>query len=292
MKRDLNKKEVREALHGDITISEQLNRRGRGRTPAEKRAAYAKYNKLKKKVVELEKTNTKYLILFPASDADVNEKYKFYNMGGNSAIIYCHEIGPRIKRTPTLRRDMDNGNDNEKFHSGICSIADLSKLESKLKEIGIERIATKNEDLVVFGLRREYLAREIREMLKEEQKRLDNLNKLIYSKVLYPDIHRQILELKRIIPAKIKNMDKTYRGVVGMKLIDSLVDLIEIYSQMAHGDLEQKEAGRTMMLKLDLMLAIVSMLNELKLWEVSACVRVATVIVGLKKLIKGKILNK
>ena len=289
-KKDLNPKEVRTVLHNS-TVSKP-NHRGRGRTQAEIKEAYAKYNQLKKKVVELEKENHRFLILFPASDADINEQNKFYNMGGNSAIIYCHEIGPRIKRTPTLRRDMDNGNDNEKFHSGICSIADLSKLEQRLAEIGIKRVKSKYEKLVIFELHREYPQSEIKEMLREEQKKLDGLNKLIYSKVLFPDVHRQVLELKKLVPSKVKNMDKTYRQVVGMKLIDSLINLIQFYSQMAHGDREQKEAGRLMMLELDSMLALISMLNELKLWEVSTCIRAATIIVSLKKLLRGKVINK
>lgn len=54
-----------------------------------------------------------------------------------------------------------------------------------------------DDDLIIFKLHREYPKEEVREMLKQEQKDLDNLNKLLYSKVLYPDIHRQMIELKK-----------------------------------------------------------------------------------------------
>lgn len=259
---DLNAKKVREELH-----AVQHNSRGRGRSETEKRASYAKYRENKKKVLDLETRNKQHLILYPASDADVKEE-KFYNMGGISAIIYCHEIGPRIKRKPVLRRDMDNGVD--KFHSGICSVSNLEKLTEKLAEIGIKRQKDFG-DIVIFKLSRAYEKDEIKEMLKSEQAKLDSLNKLIYSKVLYPDIHRQLIELKRIIPAKVKNMDKTYREVVGMKMIDSMLELLRSYSQMAHGDLEPKRAGEIMMLELDMILEEISIFNELKLWEVSAC---------------------
>lgn len=284
---DMNPKKVREALHG---VQMGHNSRGRGRSPAEIRESYARYRATKKQAIELERTNKRYLILFPASDKDTNKKDQFYNMGGHSAIIYCHEIGPRIHRKPTLRRDMDNGNDEEKFHSGVCSVADLAKLEEKLKEIGIERDKDQG-DLVFFKLHRDYEKSEIREMLKQEQKTLDQLNKVLYSKVLYPDIHRQILELKKLIPAKVKNMDKTYREVVGMELISALMELVKTYSQMAHGDLEEPEAARRMLLELDTLYAGVSMMNELKLWEVSACMRVGDITTGARQLIKGKILS-
>lgn len=282
-KKDLNSSEVREQLHLEH------NSRGRGRSPAEKRESYARYRENKKKVIDLESRNNRYLILYPASDVDTNKKEAFYNMGGVSAIIYCYEIGPRIKRKPTLRRDMDNG--SEKFHSGICSVADVDKLAEKLAEIGIKRVKSPG-DLIFFKLCREYTKNEIKEMLKSEQEKLDSLNKLLYSKVLYPDIHKQIIELKRIIPAKVKNMDKTYREVIGMKMIDSMMELVKNYSQMAHGEITPEVGAKAMLLELDMILEEISIFNELKLWEVSTCMRIGAIVVGMKQLLKGRILNK
>ena len=82
-KTDLNSREVRAELHSEH------NSRGRGRSPAEIRASYAEYYAVKKKVIDLESRNYSHLVLFPASDKDTNKK-KFYNMGGNSAIIYVY----------------------------------------------------------------------------------------------------------------------------------------------------------------------------------------------------------
>ncbi|MBQ9018264.1 hypothetical protein IJ117_00680 [Candidatus Saccharibacteria bacterium] len=291
---DLNKETLRAAMSGELDLV-AYNRRGRGRSVAEKRESYRRYNENKKRVIELEENNHKYLILWPASDVDVNEETKFYNMGGNSAIIYVHEIGPRLKRKPTLRIDMDNGAGVTKFHSGVCSIADVDALTTKLAEIGIRRAASKRpglEDIIFFRLNREYPQSEIREMLKQEQKRLDNLNKILYANVLFPDIHRQILDLKRIIPSKVKNMDSTYRSIVGVKMIDTLMDVVETYSQMTHGDIDVFDGGKRLNMKLDMILAEVSMMSELKLWDVSACMRVGEITVGAKKLIKANIINK
>ena len=231
-KTDLNMSEVRKILH------DEHNARCRGRSDAEKRVSYDNYRRTKKKVIELERKNLGYLILFPASDKDTNKR-KFYNMGGNSAIIYVHELAPRIKRKAVLRRDMDSCNDDEKFHCGICSVLDIDGLETRLAEIGVKRLDMQGE-LIFFKLAREYSRDEIRNMLKIEQKRLDALNKVLYSNVLYPDIHRQILELKRIIPSKVKNMDKIYREIIGQEAIKSLMILVKYYTQMAHGDINEK----------------------------------------------------
>ncbi|MBR2795977.1 hypothetical protein IKE13_02915 [Candidatus Saccharibacteria bacterium] len=281
-KTDLNKKEVREAI--------SHNSRGRGRSDAEKRDSFAKYQDNKKKVIELERKNLQYLILFPASDVDVNKKYRFYNMGGNSAIIYVHEIAPRLKRKAKMRRDMDPCSEKEKFHSGICSIANLEGLEAALLTIDVKRMSVKGE-IVIFKLNREYSKDEIKNMLKLEQQRLDSLNELIYSKVLYPDVHKKIIDLKRSIPAKVKNMEKTYREVVGMEMIKSLMTLVKTYSQVAHGNDSPENGGNVMLAACDNLLAEVSMMNELRVWEVDACIRIASTIVELKRAIKGR-LNK
>ena len=128
-------------------------------------------------------------------------------------------------------------------------------------------------------------------MLKLEQQRLDSLNELIYSKVLYPDVHKKIIDLKRSIPAKVKNMEKTYREVVGMEMIKSLMTLVKTYSQVAHGNDSPENGGNVMLAACDNLLAEVSMMNELRVWEVDACIRIASTIVELKRAIKGR-LNK
>ena len=83
------------------------NHRGRGRTPADKREAAARYNERKKIVFEAEERNFEHLVLFLASDGDnPNTKKKFYIMGGNSAIIYAYDIAPRIGRKNVMLRPM------------------------------------------------------------------------------------------------------------------------------------------------------------------------------------------
>lgn len=292
-KKDLNQMEVRAALRGEKVTMQSGgtgNRRGRGRTAGEKREAYNKYYAMKKKVIELEERNKRYLVLWPASDADVNEN-TFYNMGGTSAIIYVHEIAPRLKRKATLRRDMEHG--EARFHSGICSVRDIDKLTELLKTLNIERLERKIDDgLIYYKLGRDYEKTEIKEMLRLEQNRLDELNRLLYSQVLHPEIHKYIIEIKRLIPAKVKNMDKGYRDLFGPQIVDNVMKLIHTYSMMAHGDLDEKEAAHMLMKYLDMLQVDVSMINELKLWEVSSCARVALIFTEMKKSIKGRILNK
>lgn len=286
-KKNLNKKEVREALYGD----KPRNSRGRGRTETELKQIYRDYYERKRKVVEFEKTNYEFLALLPASDSYKSDT-GFYVMGDNSAIMFAVEYGPRIKRSPTLRYDMDNGKDHEKFKKGVCFIRDLSKLEKELATIGVERKKTKDEALILFKLPTKHDAKEIRAMYKQEQERLDKLNAIVYSKVLYPDIHKQIITMKHDIPVKIKNMDPTYRGLVGHYTIDALVRIMKTYMGMTHGMVDEKLAGRTIIEECDVILSMLSMYSELQLLEVSTCIRVANTVNGLRQLVKARIVNK
>lgn len=284
---DLGSKEVRKVL------TEGHRSRGRGRSKAEKKIAYAKYRRNKKIAMNLEMQNTGYLILFPASDADINTEHTFYNMGGASAIIYVHEIGPRMGKDPTLRRDMDLG--IEKFHSGIASIGDLAKFEEGLAKLDIKRAKAPikgAEDLVIFKLNREYTREEVKAMLKIEQEKLDQLNRAIYVTVLYPDIHSLVLELEKVLPAKVKNMNREYREIIGNKIMDPLMTVACTYTAVTHGDVAELEGAKTMRMALDEILTLVSIFNELRLWEVSTCIRICEVAGKLKNLLKGKIINK
>ena len=286
-KKDLNKKEVREQI-----IDIEHNSRGRGRSDAEKRESYREYYARKRKVVEFERTNYEYLVLYPASDKDTNEK-KFYNMGGHSAIIYAHEIGPRIgKKKVVLRHDLDHGKDDEKFRSGICTVANLDELERLLAKEGIRKVKTSDESIVIFKLKRQYPKDEIRAMLREEQQKMDILNATIYSKVLYPDIHAQIIKLNHLLPPKIKNMNREYRAVIGGYMMDALMRLNFAYTRMVHNTMVEVEAAEQMTVAADEILTLVSLFAELKLFEVVFSIRLADIVNKMKQIIKGKIINK
>lgn len=57
------------------------------------------------------------------------------------------------------------------------------------------------------------------------------------------------------MPAKVKNMDKTYRDVIGIRIMEPLMEVVRNYSEMTHGDTGVKVAAEKMMRELDMMLA-------------------------------------
>lgn len=285
---DLSKKEVRKLM-----AEEKLNprRRSRGMSTSEKRAIYAEYYKRKKIVFDAESRNDRHLVLFLASDGKVpgNEK-KFYHMGGNSAIIYAYDIAPMIGRFRVdLKPDFDLG--DYKFKRGMVSIANLEQLTTLLEQRNIKRVERDNDDIVYFKLNKVYTKDDIQALIEMHRNEREELNKIVYSNVLFPDVHSKVLTMKTITYHKMMKISREHREILGKKLIDPVLDLSKAYSQMAHGDMEVHEAAERMMKDIDIYLDMIAMLSDLNLVEVSSLVRLGKLGVELKLLIRGKMLE-
>ena len=289
----LGKKQVRNLMAEEqLTDKPRPNHRGRGRTAAEKRESYARYNERKKIVFEAEERNFEHLVLFLASDGDnPNQKKKFYIMGGNSAIIYAYDIAPRIgRKSVVLRPDLDNG--YYKFKHGVTAVADLALLTEKLKEIGIEREPVKNNDLIVyFRLKRKYENEEIKALLKLHRDEVNEMNKILYTNVVFPDIHRQTMELRTVVYHKLIKMTRTDREILQEKILEPVFKVSDTYALMAHGDKDVIVAGAEMAEAIDILMDRVAMLADLELWDVASSARVGKIAAGLKNLVVGKMVN-
>ena len=300
---NLGKKAVREFFQagqirqpdepGKHNQPNQPNHRGRGQTPAEKKQQYQNYQNRKKFVYEKEKKNQDHLILFLASDGEnPAKKQKFYILGGNSAIIYAYEIAARIgKKRVNLRPDLDLG--DCKFREGICLISDLELLAEKLKTIGIERAKITTNDssnkIVAFKLSRKYAQSEIRQMLKVHQEEVEKVNQLLYPTVLFPDIHQLILVLKKDTYHKVMRLDKTNREVLEDKIIMPIFRLGDLYTLMAHGDIDIKTAKEELLKTTHIMMDRVKLLQDLNLWDTATCAKIGKHLAQLELLIKGRL---
>lgn len=291
---DINKVKVRAELNKNFDDGvDRPNHRGRGRTPAEKRQSYAEYNKRKKVVFEAEQRNFEHLVLFLASDGDNPEKKtKFYNMGGNSALIYVQEIAPRIgRKNASLHPDYDHG--EYKFGGGVTSIGDLELLTKKLAEIGIKRVKTKSNDLIVyFKLPHKYTKDEIKALEKERLNEIKDMNKILYAKVVYPDIHRQVLTLKQAVYHKVVKINRTDREILQDRLLDPVFEMADQYAMMAHGDADELECAKKMVKAVDVLMDRILMMCDLQIWDVSTGARLGKTAGELNILLKGKIINK
>lgn len=288
MTENINKQEVRKVLTGQ-------NHRGRGRTDAEKKRDYAEYRLRKKKVYEFEKSDTNHLMLFLASDGKrPDQKKKFYVMGGKSAVVYVFEIAPRIgRKSAELRPDTDI--DDEFKFKYTAVIANLPVFVDKLKEIGIKRVPVKgveDDSIVSFELPQKYEPNDIKLMLKSYNAAVQELNNILYPKVLYPDIHKQILMLKTTVYHKTKNLQHEHRAILQDRLLDPIFALVDTYAMMTHDSMDELEAAEEILKQTAIMRERVSLMQELQLWEVSTCAKIGKILAEINMLVKGKIINK
>lgn len=290
----IGRKQVRDELNANNENVVKPNHRGRGLTPPEKRRMYAKYNERKKLVYEAEERNFQHLVMFLASDGENPEKKKkFYVMGGHSALIFASEIAPRIqKKRVILRPDLDNT--DCRFKTGLCYIGDISGMTERLKEIGVERIKPKkksedgNEVIVYFKLPRKYEVEEVKQMLKTLKKEKEDVNKVLYSPKVYPNIHKHILVLRRLVYYKVKNMQPIERDLVGMRLIEPIFEIMALYDKVVSGVVDDEVAAYEMLTWLNVLRDRVSMVMDLELWDVITCARVGEILAEFNNSIKGE----
>ncbi|MBR0424284.1 hypothetical protein IJI79_02195 [Candidatus Saccharibacteria bacterium] len=283
----LNKKQIREVL-----AEGKINHHGRGRTAAEKQRDYAEYYERKKIVFEAEDRNEEYLVLFLASDGNnPNKEKKFYNMGGNSALIYAYDIGPMIGRNNVIiKPDLDNG--YYKFKRGMVSVADLALLTEKLKQVGIERVPRDNDDLIVyFKLKRKYSKDDIKGLIAMHRDEVKEVNKILYTNVVFPDIHKQTMDLRTTVYHKLLKIARTDREILQDKILGPVFAITDTYALMAHGDMDVREAGEKMVVNIDILMDRMSMIMDLQLLEISSMARMGKIAAGLRNLVVGKMVN-
>ncbi len=288
----LSRKEIRDEINAGNENVIKPNHRGRGLTLPEKKRMYARYNERKKLAYTAEERNYQHLVMFLASDGENPEKKKkFYVMGGHSALIFVSEIAPRIHRKRAiLRPDLDNT--DCRFKTGLCYIGDLALLSSQLKTVGVERVKAKtnddNEFVVYFKLARRYTADEIRQMAKVLKKEKEEVNRVLYSPKVYPNIYKHILVLRRLMYHKVKNMNPLEREMVGVRLMEPVFEIMAFYDKTVSGLVEEREAAYEMLGWLNILRDRVSMMVDLELWDVISSARVGEVLAEFNNAIKGE----
>ncbi len=209
-------------------------------------------------------------------------------MGGHSALFYAHDVAKKIGRK-NVKLHPDNDHCNVKFREGLCSIRNLDKFAEKLTSIGAIRLKPKNQDLVVFKLPQPYTEEDVERFRKLETTKAAEVNSLIFSKILYPDVHAQLLDLERAIPVKLKNLENSYREMYAAKILSCLDTILYAYADATAGLIDEKTCLHQMLTGISHLLVQISALNELGLWDVSSVARICRIIGGIKISLQERI---
>ena len=232
--------------------------------------------------LSLEEKNNSRLILYPSLSGTKDEWYK---MGGQSALFYKYIVGPRLKKKPVIRKDNDL---RHRFKHGIVSVHWGEKFMKDAATIGL---AVKKIDygLIIVEMERVYTASEIMEMHKREQEDAEKVKKMIMPARNYPDIYALIRQLSQILPVKVKKMDGAYREVFGKMMLEILTNLNKIYFRMANGRMRAEVAREEMLGQIDDMTAMLAIMDENQLFDVTTRTRIGETIVDMKMTIKKRL---
>lgn len=232
--------------------------------------------------LSLEEKNNSRLILYPSLSGTKDEWYK---MGGQSALFYKYIVGPRLKKKPVIRKDNDL---RHRFKHGIVSVHWGEKFMKDAATIGltVKRI---DYGLIIVEMERVYTASEIMEMHKREQEDAEKVKKMIMPARNYPDIYALIRQLSQILPVKVKKMDGAYREVFGKTMLEILTNLNKIYFRMANGRMRAEVAREEMLGQIDDMTAMLAIMDENQLFDVTTRTRIGETIVDMKMTIKKRL---
>ena len=243
---------------------------------------YRGYYNGKTIALALEDKNNSRLILYPSLSG---EKDEWYKMGGQSALFYKYIIGPRLKKKPIIRKDNDL---RHSFKHGVVAVHWGDKFMQDVTGLGL-KVKRIDYGLIIVEMERTYSAKEIDEMRKSEKKEQDKLKKILLPEKNYPDLYGVIRQLAKIIPPKIKRMDKVYRDTIGNAALEVVIKLVEIYFQMSNGRMAVSLSRKEMLAQVDNMTALLVIIDENQLFDLTTRTRIGEILVDIRMTIERRL---
>lgn len=237
------------------------------------------YFDAKSYVLESEKNNRRYVYLFPSISKIPDAWYK---VGDKSLLFYKNLLAPRLSREARIRDDTDKV---YRFRHGIVSIKWGSKLMSEAEELGYKAKRVEY-GIIVIDLMRDFTDIEIHDMVRVVREERDKPKKLVKPKVNYPAIMMAINDLVRVLPSKIKKLDKDYKMVLGKELLEPMSEMLKIYFRMANGRMEKRDAKLEMMERTDDIAAMIYLMDEAQMLNVSARTAMGENVVKIRRAIE------
>lgn len=206
-------------------------------------------------VKEMEKENRRYVYIYPSMGKVKDEWYK---VGGRSLLFYKNLLAPRLEREARVRDDTDKV---YRFKGGIVSIKRGNRLMMEAKELGypVERT---EYGIIVIDLGKEYTDAEIGKMKEVVKNERGKTKKMIKPKENYPSIIIAMNDLVKVLPSKIKKLDKDYKRILGDGLLEPMTEMLKIYFRMANGGMEKRDAKLEMLERTDDLMAMIYLMDE------------------------------
>ena len=239
-------------------------------------ASEDQYFRSKLLVMDLERKNNSHIYLFLSQGEQHDEWYK---IGGRSLLFYKNYLAPRLGREVKIRDDNDK---DHRFRHGIGSVRWGNRLISGAEELNLK--AYKIEyGIIVVELGKKYTPSEIREMEEKAKAEREAVRTMTRPALNFPELEVAISKLAQYLPSKIRKMDQVYRQVFGPELYSPLIVLQKTYIKLANGRIEQSVAKEKMLEAVDDFIAIIRLIDEGGLLELTARTRLGENIIAIKE---------
>ncbi len=233
-------------------------------------------------VLAKEKENRRFVYLYPSVGKNNGEWYK---AGGNSMVFYKTFLAPRLGREAKLRDDNDGAH---RFNSGIVSVRWGRRLieEARALGYGAEII---DHGVIVVDLMKDYAKAEIVSLAKAVKAEKHKVKKMVKPVNNHPKLMVAMNELIKVLPSKVKKIDASYREIWGKQLLEPMAELVKIYFRFANGRMEKRDARLEMLERTDDLTAMVYMMDEAGMLNVTARTRLGEDVLNIRKEIEANL---
>lgn len=237
------------------------------------------YYDAKSYILSKEKTNCRFIYLFPSIGKVPDVWYK---VGGRSLLFYKLILAPRLGREARIRDDTDKV---YRFNHGIVSVKWGDKLILEANGLGYKAERIKF-GIIVIDLLKDFTDAEIYAMAGQVKEERYKLKKMIKPKENYPSIMMAINDLARVLPSKIKKMDRDYRLILGNELLEPMAEMLKIYFRLANGRMEKRDAKLEMLERTDDIAAMIYLMDECQMLNITARTMMGENVVKIRKAIE------
>ena len=238
----------------------------RGKAAQRGVAQRMRYEKEKKKVKELEKTNREYLIVFPSKDS-------WWKMGGVSALYYNYYLVKHLGRNEKLRPDSDYFS---KFSTGVVSINDINQLEKDLwrvKKIGLNKDLS-TETIKYFNLGYKLSDETVYGMIHMQEILERRLNQMVMPNSPIPKLYAALREGLRLTYITNKETPRVARELLGRQMTERARTTVVNYSLLANRVIPRREGLKKIWLSVSMLMSDLETMSDLKIWPTKRCVAV------------------
>ena len=241
---------------------------------------YKDYYERKRIAIVMEENNNSKIIAIPSLNKGNPDEW--LKLGNNSAYFYKYLITPRLgKKPPTIRPDTDL---NYRFKSGIIAIHWRNTFVKQMESLNL--IPREESNLLIFNLPHIFTTAEIKRLHEKECERNPKPNQILKPSITYPDLYHLLLTLAKILPEKLRKLNKSHSQYYDPELRHLLAQLFKTYLHMANGHLSQPAAKIQFLTALDDFSAIMIILSEDNAFDHSSEYRLSTLILDIRNSVE------